>query len=162
MKLLVFISFIAFITLTSPDEVSAQIAMDNHTVTVSVSEITLLQVSSGSVNLTITGANAVAGVDMMSTTDQSSSLSWGTNGSLKKITVQSNLAAPLFTLKVLALNPTQGLASPEVTLSSAWQDFLLNIGRTSGSCTLRYTGIAYASQGMGTDTHSITFTIQTQ
>jgi hypothetical protein len=154
--------FIGLLILVAPHPAVAQIGSDNHTVTVRVSEITLLQISSGSVNLTISGANAVAGVDMMSTTDQSSSLSWGTNASLKKVTVQSSLAAPVFTLKLLAVNPPQGLAAAEATLTSVAQDLLLNIGRSSGSCSLRYTGIAYASQGTGSETHSITLTIQAQ
>jgi hypothetical protein len=49
-----------------------------------------------------------------------------------------------------------------VTLSTSAQDLLLNIGRSSGSCTLLYTGIALASQGTGNDVHVITFTVAAQ
>jgi len=134
----------------------------SHTVTVTVATISLLQVSAGSVSLTITGAGVVAGQDQMTIVDQSTSLLWGVNSSTKKITVNTNLGAPIFTLKVFALNPTTGTASPEVTLVTTPRDFLLNVGRSSGSCTLRYTGEAFASQGTGTDTHTITFTVTNQ
>jgi hypothetical protein len=133
-----------------------------HTVTVQVSVITAVQVTGGSVNLNISNANVVAGQDQMSASDQSTSLLWGTNSSARKISVSSNLAAPKFTLNLLALNPTQGTAAPEVTLNGSARDLLLNIGRSSGSCMLRYTGIALASQGTGNDVHVITFTVLSQ
>lgn len=133
-----------------------------HTVTVQVSVITAVKVTGGSVNLNISSASVVAGQDQMSVTDQSTSLLWGTNSSARKISVSTNLAAPKFTLNLLALNPTQGTSAPEVTLAAASKDLLLNIGRSSGSCILKYTGIALASQGTGNDVHVITFTVQTQ
>jgi hypothetical protein len=134
----------------------------NHLVTVVVQPVTIIQVSVGTINLNISGANAIAGQDQMSITDQSCTLLWGTNSSLKKITIKTDLVAPLYTVKVVALSPTAGLAASELTLSTTGQDLLTNIGRTSGSSNLRYTGIAYASQGIGTDSHVLTFTIQSQ
>ena len=133
-----------------------------HTVTVQVSVITAVQVTGGSVNLNISNANVVAGQDQMSVVDQSTSLLWGTNSSARKITVGTSLVAPKFTLKLLALNPTQGTAAPEVTVAASAHDLLLNIGRSTGSCALRYTGSALASQGTGNDTHVITFTVAAQ
>ena len=133
-----------------------------HTVTVQVSPITVVQVSGGTVNLNVTNAVAAAGQNTMTVTDQSTSLLWGVNSSTRKITVSTSLAAPHFTLKILALNPTQGTAAPEITLSTAPQDFLLGIGRSTGTCSLRYTGVALASQGTGNDVHVITFTVSAQ
>lgn len=135
---------------------------DAHTVTVQVAPITSVRVTGGSVNLNISSANAVAGEDQMSVSDQSTSLLWGTNSSLRKISVSTSLAAPKYMLQLLALNPSTGTAAPEVTMSAASRDLLLNIGRSSGSCTLRYTGIALASQGTGNDVHVITFTVAAQ
>jgi hypothetical protein len=132
---------------------------DFHTVTVTVATITNVQVSSGSVSLSITGAGAVAGQDQMTVVNQTTSLLWGVNSANRKITARTNLGAPQFALKLVALNPTQGTAMPEVTLSTTASDFLLNIGRSSGTCTLRYTGVALASQGTGTDSHTVTFTV---
>ncbi len=134
----------------------------NHRVTVTVNAITVLQLSSGIINLAISGSNAIAGQDQMTVTDQSSTLSWGTNSSLRKVTVNSNVAAPKFTLKVVAVNPTSGNATSEVTLTTSAADFILNIARSSGTCGLLYTGIALASQGTGTDSHTITYTVAAQ
>ena len=152
----------AMIRAGSPSPAQITYGSANHTVTVQVSAITVMQVSGGSVNLNISAANAIAGQDQMSAVDQSTSLLWGTNSSARKITVRSSLAAPRFTLKLLALSPSAGTPAPEGTLNSVSRDFLLNIGRSLGSCILRYTGVALASQGTGTDTHTITFTIQAQ
>ena len=152
--------FLALILYVIPARLDAQTA--SHTVTVQVSTIVTLQVSSGTINMTIDGSNAVAGQDVMSTTNSSTSLLWGINSSLQKVTVQTSLGSPLFTLKVLAVSPSQGTAAPEVTLSTTPVDFLLDVGRSTGSTTLQYTGIALASQGTGTDAHTITFTVQNQ
>jgi len=131
-------------------------------ITVKVQAITVLQINAGIINLTINGSNAVAGQNQMTTTDQSSTLAWGTNSSTKKITASTSLASPKYTLQLVAVNPTVGTAASQVTLSTTANDFLLNIGRSSGTCGLLYTAIALASQGTGTDSHTVTFTVQTQ
>jgi hypothetical protein len=131
-------------------------------ITVKVQAITVLQINAGIINLSITGSNAIAGQDQMMTTDQTSSLLWGTNSSLKKVTVNTSLAVPKFTLQLVAVNQTVGTAAAQVTLSTTANDLLTNIGRSSGSCGLLYTAIALASQGTGTDSHTITFTVATQ
>ena len=150
---------VLFLSLQS---VQAQIGSDFHTVTVQVSTITGVAVSSGTVNMNIAGASTVAGQDEMSLVNQTTSLSWGINSSLKKITVNTSLAAPKYTLKLLAVSPTVGTASSEVILSTTAADLMIDVGKSSGSCTLKYTAIALASQGTGTDAHTITFTVITQ
>lgn len=134
----------------------------SHTVTVNVASISVMRVSSGAVNLSITGAAAVAGQNQMSVVDQSTTLYWGVNTTPKKITAVSNLASPKYTLQLVALNPTQGTAAAQLTLDNTADDLVLNVGLTKGSCTLRYTGSALASQGTGSDSHTVTFTITTQ
>ena len=161
MKRLLAGTFFAMVLLYGPSA-KAQFGSDFHTVTVQVSVITAVQVSSGTVNMNITGASTVAGQDQMSVVDQTTSLLWGINSNLKKITVNTTLALPVYTLKVLAAGPTTGTAASEVTLNTTAADFLTNVGRSSGSCTLKYTGMALASQGIGSDAHTITFTIQVQ
>jgi hypothetical protein len=154
---------IALCLVLLPKNAFAQVyGTSTHTVTVNVQPVTVLQINVGIVNLNVSGSSAIAGQNQMTVTDQTTTLLWGTNSSLKKITVNTSLASPLYTLKVLALSPTIGTAAPEVTLSTVPADLLLNIGRSSGSCQLRYTGIVLASQGTGTDSHTITFTVQTQ
>jgi hypothetical protein len=131
----------------------------NHQVTVIVNPISVIQITIGTINLNISGANAIAGQDQMSVTDQTSTLLWGTNSSSQKITITTNLGVQKFTVQALALNPTVGTAASQATLSTTASDFITGIGRSSGSATVLYTGIALASQGTGTDSHTITFTI---
>jgi len=140
----------------------SQFASDNHTVTVSVPPLTLLQINGGTVSLDITSAQAVAGQDQMTLSNNGTQMLWGTNSSAQKITAVTDLAAPLFTLQVEATAASQGTSPGPVTLTTTAGDLLLNIGRTSGSCTIVYTSIVLASLGTGTESHTITFTIQTQ
>jgi|GEM_PF-682916 len=133
----------------------------SHSATVTVSEIALLSVNTG-VTLNITGAGTPAGQDLMTATDQSSTLWWGLNGTSKKITVNTNNAGPFFVLKVEALSSTQGTPASTVTITTAAKDFITGLGLNMGSCTLRYTAEALASTGTGSDSHTITFTVQTQ
>jgi hypothetical protein len=141
---------------------SAQISSGTHQVTVAVNQINAMQVSGGGVAFSIGEAQAVAGQDQILMTNTSTQLLWGTNVSARKITVQSSLGTPRFTLRIFASGPTVGTASPEVTLGTLAADFLRNIGRSSGTCTLRYTAVVLASLGTGTDNHTITFTMVAQ
>lgn len=130
------------------------------TVTVSVNTISLLQVNGGAVSLSISSGSVVAGQNQMTIVDQTTSLSWALNSSNKRITVQTNLGAPKYTLKLLALAPSQGTAAAEITLSTTATNLITGVGRTAnGLCTLKYTGVALASQGTGSDNHTITFTL---
>ena len=153
-----------FAAALTPQSASAQVyGTDSHDVTVTVAEFNIVQVSAGTVTLTLSAAAVTAGVDLMGpVTNSSTSLLWGFNSSLRKVTVQTDLLTPKYILKVLAVAPTQGNAAPEVTLSTTPEDFLINTGRSSGSCTIQYSGSALASVGIGTDTHNITFTIAAQ
>jgi hypothetical protein len=134
----------------------------NHTVTVQVLPVTDVRIIGGGVSLSSSTAIVTAGQSLITVTDQSTQLQWATNSSTQKISVNTNLAAPLFALKLLALNPTRGAAAPEVTLSTTAANFITGIGRSFGTCRLQYTGVANASQGIGTDNHIITFTVQAQ
>jgi len=141
---------------------SAQIGSDNHTVTVRVAQITTLQLNVGSVSMSITGVGLQAGQDTMTAMNQSTMMLWGTNLNNVKTTVSTNLASPRFTLKARAVNNTAGTAAVERVLSTTPGDFLLNIGRSQGTSTIQYTGVARAQQGTGVDNHVITFTVQSQ
>ncbi len=146
-----------------PNEVLAQTyGTGSHTVTVSVAAITVLKVSATSVSLVINGTGAVAGQDQMTVVDQTTSLLWGVNTSPKKITAVSSLASPKYTTQLLALSPTTGTAAAQLIVDNTAADLMLNIGLSKGSCTLQYTGIALASQGIGSDSHVVTFTITVQ
>lgn len=151
--------FVFLIVITSLSIAFGQPA--NHTLTVNVSEITWILVTAN-VNLNITSGSVTEGQNLMTISDQTSSLNSGLNGTSKKITVRTNNGTALYTLKVQAVSPTQGTPTSTVTLGTLAQDILLGMGRSLGSCTLRYTAEALASLGTGTDSHIITFTVQTQ
>ncbi|MBM4169245.1 MAG: hypothetical protein FJ215_08830 [Ignavibacteria bacterium] len=150
------------ISVSAPQFLLAQTyGTDSHSASVTVSEIALLSVNTG-VTLNVTGTGTPAGQDLMTATDQSSTLWWGLNGTSKKITVRTNLTTPLYSLKVEAVSPTQGIPASTVTISTAAKDLITGLGLNTGSCTLLYTAEVLASAGTGTNTHTITFTVQNQ
>jgi hypothetical protein len=144
---------------------SCLFAQASHTAKVTVSNIAVVSVSSGVVSLAINGTGVVAGVDPMTVTNQATTLSWGANTSTAKIAVKTSLAVQKYTLTVQAINingvpSSSGISAPVVTLTTTSNDFMTGIGLKRGTCTLLYTGIAHAMDGVGTDTHTkITFTI---
>lgn len=134
-----------------------------HTITVNVATIAVLQLNTTALNLNITGDNVVAGSDLMITTNQTTTLSWGTNSSNVKITVRTDNPNPLFELWIEAsisntTSPT-AYSAPEVRLKTTADNLILGMGRSSGSAIIKYRAVAYASQGTGTDSHGLTFTI---
>jgi hypothetical protein len=146
----------------SPLELNAQAS---HAAKVTVPQLAVVGVSTGVVNLAITGAGVVAGTDPMTVTDQTTVMSWGANTSTAKIAVKTSLAVQKYTLTVQAVSingipSSAGITAPVVTLTTVSTDFMTGIGLKRGTCNLLYTGIAPASKGVGTDTHTtITFTI---
>jgi hypothetical protein len=131
---------------------------DSHTVTVTVNAINEIGITGG--NITLTLSSATPGQDPDDATDDTTcDLAWTTNESGKKITVETNLASPKFTLKVVAQNVTGGTAAAEVTLSDTATDFVTGIATTTGSCDLAYTASATAGEGTGSDVHTVTYTL---
>jgi hypothetical protein len=131
---------------------------DSHTVTVTVTAINELSISGGNITLTIN--SATAGSEPDDATDSTTcDLLWTTNEASKKITAETDLAAPSFTLKVVAASVSGGTAAPEVTLSTTAEDFVTGVATTTGSCDLSYTASATAAQGTGSDVHTVLYTI---
>ena len=123
----------------------------------------------GDVGLTIT--TATAGQQPVSVSDESGQLEWTTleTDAVKKITVQTSLISPSYTLKVNAVNitPGDGAGAGEITLSTSPADLVVDIPSgilitDPGTCTLRYTATATAEGGAGADNHTVTFTITDQ
>ena len=131
---------------------------DNHQVTVQVTAINEVGITGGNITLTIN--SATAGSQPTDAVDNTTcDLAWSTNQSAKKITVQTSLGSPTFSLKVLAQNVTGGTAGPEVTVSTSAQDFVSSISTTVGACDLQYTASATLGDGTGSDVHTITYTM---
>jgi hypothetical protein len=160
-KLTVLLPLVLTCLLFTPSHAFAQVS---HNVKVTVPNIAVVGVSSGVVSLAITGAGVVAGVDPMTVTSQATTLSWGANTATAKISVKTSLLAQKYTLQVQAINITgvpssTGIVAPVVTLTTTSANFLTGIGLKRGTCSLLYTGIAHAVDGVGNDNHTITFTI---
>lgn len=131
---------------------------DSHTVTVQAMAINELAVTGGNVTLTID--SATAGSDPDAVADVTTcDLFWTTNETTRKITVETDLAAPDFTLLVVAQNVSGGTAAPQVTLSTTADDLVTGVSETVGSCDLAFAAYATAAQGTGSDVHTITYTI---
>lgn len=130
----------------------------DHTVTVTVEAINEAAITGG--NLTLTINTATAGQEPDDAVDNTTcDLDWTTNQASKKITVETNLAAPTFTLKALAQNVNGGTAATEVTLSTTPTNFVTDVATTTGGCDLQYTASATAAQGTGSDVHTVTYTL---
>lgn len=130
----------------------------SHTVTVSVSAINEVAISGGNLTLTINAATAGSNPDN-ATDSTTTDLLWTTNQASKKITVETNVISPTFTLTVAAASVTGGTAAGTVTLSTTAQSFVTGIATTTGSCDLSYTASATAAQGSGSDAHTVLYTI---
>jgi hypothetical protein len=98
-------------------------------------------------------------------------LQWSTlvSDPTQKITVRTNMATPGFSLIVRAVNVSvgDGASAGDVSLSTTETDFIVDIPSgvppgDPGTCTVRYTASSTASDGTGTDIHTVTFTIVNQ
>ena len=147
---------ILVVALVAPGIMAANTA--SHTVTVTVAAINELAITGG--NLTLTINSATAGSEPDAVTDATTcDLDWTTNEATKKITVETDLASPDFTLNVTATNVTGGTAAGQVTVSDTAADFVTGISTTTGGCDLSYEGSATASDGTGSDVHTILYTL---
>ena len=128
-----------------------------------------ISVLNGDASLTI--STATAGMEPDADTDESCQLQWSTllTDPTQKITAQTNIASPNFTLKVQAVSVSagDGTSAGQITLSTSAQDVVVSIPADiapgdPGTCTLRYTASANASDGTGSDVHTVTYTILDQ
>jgi hypothetical protein len=131
-------------------------------------------ITGGDVTLTI--STATAGQEPDPATGETTGLEYCGKGKddTYKITVATSLSPQKFTLKVLATNiqtGTQagsngGTAQGELTLSTTAQDLirgiLIGTEKELHNCDIKYTASALASDGTGTDVHTITYTITLQ
>jgi hypothetical protein len=152
MKKLILALLFALAALSAPQHASSQITVLGGNL--------LLQVTSGA-----------APQDPMSVVNSATSLSWNRKNRIQKITVSTSCPGQKFTLKVFAVNSSEGIAAPEVTLTNGMPaaDFITNCppgGPRLNTATLRYTASATFSQGnsteVGNDVHVVTYTILAQ
>jgi hypothetical protein len=142
---------------------ACQLADDSHTVTVVVPERHGILVTGGDITLTITPK--LDGSDPDPVIDNGCDLIWFSNrNNNKRITVQSDIVAPAYTLTVEASNISgtgaPGTAEPVVTLvgGTAW-DLITGVRRCLAQCDLIYTASATAADPPGTEVHTVTYTL---
>jgi hypothetical protein len=141
----------------------------SHTVTVLVLEQNDIRVVGGDITISVipppTGSVTV--------TNDSCDLYWATNSNrMKKITVQTDLATPRYHLTVdpgniteIVGNPKNGKpgqrasAQPVVLAGLAPIDFIDKIQRIYATCDLVYAATVSAGDGLGSETHTITYTL---
>lgn len=159
MKRISLLLIVGLLVLLSTSTVFSQA---NHTVQVTVTAINQVAITGG--NLTLTINSATGGSNPDDATDNTTcDLLWTTNDPVtQKITVATDLAAPVFTLTVEAQVVSGGTAAAAVTLSTTATDFVNTIDTTVGNCDLAYTASATAAQGTGSDSHTVTYTITNQ
>jgi hypothetical protein len=139
----------------------SQEASTSQTLTLQVFETNRIDVSQRAVTMVINQASLETG-NPVEAVNEDGNLTWITNGDNKKITVASNNAAPRFLVKVHALDVTgsTGVAAPEITLNdNTTRDLVMGVTRSFGKCKLRFVASAKVSDGIGTETHVITYTV---
>jgi hypothetical protein len=138
-----------------------QEASTSQTLTLQVFETNRIDVSQRAVTMVINQASLETG-NPVEAVNEDGNLTWITNGDNKKITVASNNAAPRFLVKVHALDITgsTGTAAPEITLNdNTTRDLVMGVTRSYGTCKIRFVASAKVSDGIGTETHVISYTI---
>ena len=151
--------FITLICLLAGDAL-AQSA--SHQVTVQVSSLSYIQINNSTLHLIIGTANATPGNNTMTVSDNTTTLWWATNASPRKITIVTDLVSPKYTLWVVASNQTAGNPSAQQIVPTTGKDFIRDISRTMGSCSVVYTLEALATAVPGDEFHHIVFTVSTQ
>ncbi len=135
-------------------------AQSSHNVTISVSAISVMEMTGGT-DLTIT-INACSDPgsqpDPVQNTDRG--LEWTTNETSKKITVAADAAYSTYSLAVVATGVSGGSPEASVDLDDTdTHDFVTSVAETVGACTIQYTASATAGAGDGSEMHQVTYTL---
>jgi len=145
--------------------VSAQLpgqeSSTEQTLTLQVLEINKIGINKNAMTLVIDQASLETGAPLPAVNEESM-LVWITNGENKKITVASNNPTPRFLVEMVALEvpSSAGTPTPEIVLSdNTTKDLVVGISKASGKCRIKLTASAKISDGVGTETHIITYTI---
>jgi hypothetical protein len=142
---------------------AGQSAQDGHTVTVVYPQRHDIVVAGGDITLTM--VPKVDGSDPDPVTHNGCDLIWMSNrNNRKRITVQSDLGSPTYTLTVQPSNirgqGTPGAAASPlpIAMDGGVHDFLLGVRRCLGQCDLIYTASARAGDPPVTEVHTVTYT----
>ncbi len=142
-------------------QLQAQETSTEQTLTLQVLEINKIGINKNAITLVIDQASLETGLPLPAVNEEGM-LVWITNGDNKKITVASNNPTPRYLVKMVALEvPTEaGTPAPEIILSdNTTKDLVVGISKASAQCKIKLTASAQISDGIGTETHIITYTI---
>ncbi|MBM3498782.1 MAG: hypothetical protein FJX74_08935 [Armatimonadetes bacterium] len=132
---------------------------DSHVVRVTVLQRNSIVVVGGDITLIVNPLSPP-------TVNQTCDVMWFCNGQgNRKITVRSSLVNPRYSLTVEARNITgngqnPGIAAGVVPLRDGVdRDFITRIRSSLGAADLRYSASATWAAGLGTDVHTVTYTL---
>ena len=123
------------------------------------------QVSIVGVGPNLVISTAAPGQEPAAVTDETCGLRYskGAGEPTMKVTVRTNRAGPLFGLEVEAFNAQNGSPTGMVSLTTTAQDLITDVTAVSNqSCDLRYRAVATTSDGTGSESHTVTYTITDQ
>lgn len=155
------ISLIASLIALIAPGVQAQKSVASQVVTLRVMELSKVDLIGGPLNLQVNKINESA-FQPEPATDARTKLLWTSNGENRKITVASNVTSSRFLLRIEAEGVTEGSGIPANGVTLANQDphdLILSVRRSAGSCRLKFTAQANSEQGIGTESHLLTYTI---
>ncbi len=160
------LSFALALACVAGANVASAQASDTHTVTITVIERTRLEIIGGDVFIDVTPS----GPGTTTVSNSGAGLQWWSNGNQTRyVTVETNLAAPVYSLTVEAQNITElggkknstpGTAVGVVALDGLGAKLFIDaIWRTWSMCDLVYTAQADPTTPVGTDVHTVTYTL---
>jgi hypothetical protein len=151
---------IVLLLLALPTALRAQGESSQQNLMLQVTQLNKIDLTNPSIYIIIDKAPSEG--DVIITSNSDGSILWTTNGENRKISVASNRTSSRFILKVFAENISKfsGTAGPEVTLDDERDhNLILGVSRTAGRCVLRLTAIASLTEGIGSETRILTYTI---
>ena len=152
---------VALVLLTLSSAVAQQQANTSQSLTLQVIESNRIDISQKSLTLVINQASLESG-SPVEAVNEDGVLVWITNGENKKVTVASNNPSPRFLVKMRALDISggSGTAAPDAILNdNTTKDLISGITKSFGRCKIHLAASAKVSDGIGTETYTIAYTI---
>ena len=152
---------VALVLLTLSSAVAQQQANTSQILTLQVVETNRIDISQKSLTLVINQASLESG-GPVEAVNEDGMLVWITNGENKKVTVASNNPSPRFLVKMRAIGISGGsgtAAADAILNDNTTKDLITGISRSFGSSKVHLGASAKVSDGVGTETYTITYTI---
>jgi hypothetical protein len=152
---------VALVLLTLTSAVAQEEANTSQILTLQVVETNRIDISQKSLTLVINQASLESGAPTEAVNEEGM-LVWLTNGENKKVTVASNNPSPRFLVKMRALDITGGsgtAAADAILNDNTTKDLITGISKSFGKSKVHMAASARVSDGIGTESYTITYTI---